>query len=115
MYKKSIKAYKQSSDLIPGGVNSPVRAFKSVKCDPVFFDRGIGSKLYDVDGNKYIDCVSSWGPLIFGHADKDTIKAINKYSKRGTSYGAPTLHETEMAKQITKLSLIHISEPTRPY
>ena len=103
MYKKSIKAYKQSSDLIPGGVNSPVRAFKSVKCDPVFFDRGIGSKLYDVDGNKYIDCVSSWGPLIFGHADKDTIKAINKYSKRGTSYGAPTLHETEMAKQITKM------------
>ena len=103
MYKKSIKAYKKSSDLIPGGVNSPVRAFKSVNCDPVFFERGMGSKLYDVDGNKYIDCVSSWGPLIFGHADKDTVKAINKYSKRGTSYGAPTLHETEMAKKITKM------------
>ena len=94
MYKNSIKAYKKSSDLIPGGVNSPVRAFKSVNCDPVFFTRGKGSKLYDVDGNKYIDCVSSWGPLIFGHADKDTVKAINKYSKDGTSYGAPTLHET---------------------
>ena len=100
MYKNSIKAYKKSSDLIPGGVNSPVRAFKSVNCDPVFFKRGKGSKLYDVDGNKYIDCVSSWGPLIFGHADKDTVKAINKYSKDGTSYGAPTLHETEMAKKI---------------
>ena len=103
MYKKSIKAYKKSSDLIPGGVNSPVRAFKSVKCDPVFFERGLGSNLYDIDGNKYIDCVSSWGPLIFGHADKDTVKAINKYSKRGTSYGAPTLHETEMAKKIIKM------------
>ena len=100
MYKNSIKAYKKSSDLIPGGVNSPVRAFKSVNCDPVFFERGKGSKLYDVDGNKYIDCVSSWGPLIFGHADKDTVKAINKYSKKGTSYGAPTLHESEMAKKI---------------
>ena len=100
MYKNSIKAYKKSSDLIPGGVNSPVRAFKSVNCDPVFFERGKGSKLYDVDGNKYIDCVSSWGPLIFGHADKDTVKSINKYSKKGTSYGAPTLHESEMAKKI---------------
>ena len=100
MYKNSIKAYKKASDLIPGGVNSPVRAFKSVNCDPVFFERGKGSKLYDVDGNKYIDCVSSWGPLIFGHADKDTVKAINKYSKKGTSYGAPTLHESEMAKKI---------------
>ena len=103
MYKNSIKAYKKSSDLIPGGVNSPVRAFKSVNCDPVFFKRGKGSKLYDVDGNKYIDCVSSWGPLIFGHADKDTVKAINKYSKDGTSYGAPTLHETEMAKKIIEM------------
>ena len=103
MYKNSIKAYKKSSDLIPGGVNSPVRAFKSVNCDPVFFKRGKGSKLYDVDNNKYIDCVSSWGPLIFGHADKDTVKAINQYSKDGTSYGAPTLHETEMAKKIIEM------------
>ena len=66
IYNKSIKAFRDSKGLIPGGVNSPVRAFKSVNCDPVFFDHGYGSKLYDLDGNEYIDCISSWGPLIFG-------------------------------------------------
>ena len=100
MYKKSIRAFKESSRVIPGGVNSPVRAFKSVNCDPVFFERGKGSKLYDIDGNEYIDCVSSWGPLIFGHADSDTLAAVNDSASRGTSYGAPTLIETEMANAI---------------
>ena len=100
MYKKSIQAFKESLEVIPGGVNSPVRAFKSVKCDPVFFEKGLGSKLYDIDGNEYIDCVSSWGPLIFGHSDRETISAINLCSEQGTTYGAPTLIETEMAKTI---------------
>ena len=100
MYKKSIQAFKESLEVIPGGVNSPVRAFKSVKCDPVFFEKGLGGKLYDIDGNEYIDCVSSWGPLIFGHSDRETISAINLCSEQGTTYGAPTLIETEMAKTI---------------
>ena len=103
MYKKSIEAFKNSCEVIPGGVNSPVRAFKSVNCDPVFFERGKGSKLYDIDGNEYIDCVSSWGPLIFGHSDRETISSINSSSERGTSYGAPTLIETEMAKKIIEM------------
>ena len=103
MYKKSIKAFQESSKVIPGGVNSPVRAFKSVGCNPVFFEKGKGSKLYDIDGNKYIDCVSSWGPLIFGHSDKETVSAINFCSEKGTTYGAPTLIETEIAEKIVQM------------
>ncbi|MBV20128.1 MAG: glutamate-1-semialdehyde-2,1-aminomutase [Cytophagia bacterium] len=103
MYKKSIKAFQESKKVIPGGVNSPVRAFKSVGCDPVFFERGKGSKLHDIDGNKYIDCVSSWGPLIFGHSDRETVSAIISCSERGTTYGAPTLIETEIAEKIIEM------------
>ena len=103
MYKKSIKAFQESSKVIPGGVNSPVRAFKSVGCNPVFFEKGKGSKLYDIDGNRYIDCVSSWGPLIFGHSDKETVSAINFCSEKGTTYGAPTLIETEIAEKIVEM------------
>ena len=103
MYKKSKEAFKNSCEVIPGGVNSPVRAFKSVNCDPVFFESGKGSKLYDIDGNEYIDCVSSWGPLIFGHSDRETISSITSSSEKGTSYGAPTLIETEMAKKIIEM------------
>ena len=99
-YNNSTKAFLESQELIPGGVNSPVRAFKSVNCNPVFFDYGKGSKVYDIDGNEYIDCISSWGPLIFGHADKTTQSKINEYLKRGTTYGAPTVIESEMAKKI---------------
>ena len=102
-YNKSINAFKESQALIPGGVNSPVRAFKSVKCNPIFFDYGKGSKIYDIDGNEYIDCISSWGPLIFGHADKTTQSKISDYLKRGTTYGAPTEIESEMAKKIIEL------------
>ena len=103
MYKKSIKEFRKSKKLIPGGVNSPVRAFKSVGCDPIFFEKGKGSKLFDVDGNEYIDCVSSWGPLIFGHADSDTVSSIQKTLKFGTTYGAPTVIETKIAEQIIKM------------
>ena len=103
MYKKSIQEFIKSKKLIPGGVNSPVRAFKSVGCDPIFFEKGKGSKLFDVDGNEYIDCVSSWGPLIFGHADTETVSSIQKALKFGTTYGAPTVIETKIAKQIIKM------------
>ena len=103
MYNKSKIAFEQSKKLIPGGVNSPVRAFKSVKCNPVFFDHGKGSKLYDVDGNEFIDCISSWGPLIFGHADKITQEKLNEYLSKGTTYGAPTIIESKMAKKIIEL------------
>ena len=103
MYKKSIQEFIKSKKLIPGGVNSPVRAFKSVGCDPIFFEKGKGSKLFDVDGNEYIDCVSSWGPLIFGHADTETVSSIKKALKFGTTYGAPTVIETKIAKQIIKM------------
>ena len=103
MYNKSKVAFEQSKKLIPGGVNSPVRAFKSVKCNPVFFDHGKGSKLYDVDGNEYIDCISSWGPLIFGHVDKITQEKLNEYIVKGTTYGAPTIIESKMAEKIIEL------------
>ncbi len=103
MYNKSEIAFEQSKKLIPGGVNSPVRAFKSVKCNPIFFDHGKGSKLYDVDGNEFIDCISSWGPLIFGHADKITQEKLNEYLLKGTTYGAPTIIESKMAKKIIEL------------
>ena len=103
MYNKSKVAFEQSKKLIPGGVNSPVRAFKSVKCNPVFFDHGKGSKLYDVDGNEYIDCISSWGPLIFGHVDKITQEKLNEYIEKGTTYGAPTIIESKMAEKIIEL------------
>ena len=103
IYKKSILSFKESKKVIPGGVNSPVRAFKSVNCNPIFFKKGKGSKVYDEDGNEYIDCVSSWGPLILGHSHKDVNKSIIKASKSGTTFGAPTVIETEMAKKIISM------------
>ncbi len=99
----SIKGFKEAKKLIPGGVNSPARAFKSVECNPIFISKAKGSKVYDIDGNSYIDFVSSWGPMILGHADEDVINTINNVSINGTSYGAPTLVETEMARKITEM------------
>tara|TARA_B100000683_G_C12509812_1_gene560306 strand:- start:5318 stop:6616 length:1299 start_codon:yes stop_codon:yes gene_type:complete len=101
--KNSIKSFKEAKNLIPGGVNSPARAFKSVDCNPIFISKAKGSKVYDIDGNSYIDFVSSWGPMILGHADKDLINTINSVSINGTSYGAPTIVETKMAKKITEM------------
>lgn len=101
--KNSIKSYRDAKNLIPGGVNSPARAFKSVNCNPIFISKAKGSKVYDIDGNSYIDFVSSWGPMILGHADKDLINTINSVSINGTSYGAPTIVETKMAKKITEM------------
>ena len=100
MYNKSINAFSEAKKFIPGGVNSPVRAFKSVDSTPVFFEKGKGSKMIDIDKNEYIDCVSSWGPLIFGHANENIINSIIETSKNGTTYGASTEIETLIAKKI---------------
>ncbi|UAL46363.1 glutamate-1-semialdehyde 2,1-aminomutase [Sutcliffiella horikoshii] len=99
-YEKSKEAFIEASKLMPGGVNSPVRAFKSVDMDPIFMERGKGSKIYDVDGNEYIDYVLSWGPLIHGHSNDRVVEAIKKVTESGTSFGAPTLIENELAKLV---------------
>ena len=103
MFEKSIKAYEEACQVIPGGVDSPVRAFKSVGGTPPFIDRGEGAYLFDVDGNKYVDFVQSWGPLIFGHCDKDIEKAVIKTAKLGLSFGAPTNLETKLASEIVEM------------
>jgi glutamate-1-semialdehyde 2,1-aminomutase len=94
---KSIELYQQAQSLLPGGVDSPVRAFRAVGGQPVFFHRGSGPYLYDVDGNQYIDYVLSWGPLILGHAHPDVVMAIKQTAEKGTSYGAPSPLEIELA------------------
>ncbi|WP_281375956.1 glutamate-1-semialdehyde 2,1-aminomutase [Anoxybacteroides tepidamans] len=99
-YERSKQAYEEAVRLLPGGVNSPVRAFKSVKMDPIFMERGKGSKIYDIDGNEYIDYVLSWGPLILGHANERVVAALKKVAENGTSFGAPTLVENELAKLV---------------
>ena len=103
MFYNSQSAYKEAEKIIPGGVNSPVRAFRSVDSTPIFFKSGNGSKMIDIDDNQYIDCVGSWGPLIFGHADEYTIDAIINCSKNGTTFGAPTELETKMASKIIEM------------
>jgi len=100
---KSEKLFSEAQRYIPGGVNSPVRAFKAVGGNPVFIQRGEGSKLYDVDGNEYIDYIGSWGPHLFGHNPSFIKKALLKAVEDGTSFGAPTKLEVEMAKLITEL------------
>ena len=99
---KSKKLYKTAEQLMPGGVNSPVRSFNAVSGTPVFISRARGQYLYDVDGNKYTDFMSSWGPLILGHAAPAVVKAVKKAAERGTSYGAPCEDEIEVAKLIVK-------------
>ncbi len=99
-YKKSVELFEEAQRYIPGGVNSPVRAFKSVGHNPVFIERAQGSKVYDADGNEYIDYVGSWGPMILGHQHPDVVSALKAYLDKGTSYGAPTELETVMAKTI---------------
>jgi glutamate-1-semialdehyde 2,1-aminomutase len=95
--------FDQSQQLIPGGVNSPVRAFRSVGGTPVFFKKGLGSKLWDVDGKQYIDYINSWGPMILGHAHPDVIKAVQEVAANSLSFGAPTGLELEIAQLINKL------------
>jgi glutamate-1-semialdehyde 2,1-aminomutase len=101
MKKKMSKvAFSEAKKYISGGVDSPVRAFKAVGSEPLFVQKGEGSKVYDIDGNEYIDYVGSWGPAILGHASKEVIDAVEKIAERGLSFGAPTILETELAKRI---------------
>lgn len=99
-YKKSSEAFEIAEKLMPGGVNSPVRAFKAVDTPPLFMERGEGSKIYDIDGNEYIDYVLSWGPLILGHRNPKVIDAIHSVVDRGTSFGASTLEENRLAQLV---------------
>lgn len=98
--EKSQKIFAEALGLMPGGVNSPVRAFKSVDVPPIVMDHGKGSHIYDVDGNRYIDYVLSWGPLILGHAHPAVVQAIQEAAAKGTSFGAPTVMENELAKLV---------------
>src|SRR6201992_798375 len=104
MYSKSKELFERAQKSIPGGVNSPVRAFKSVGGTPIFIEKARGSYLYDVDGNRYIDYIASWGPMILGHAWEPVVKAIQEYAVYSTSYGAPTKLEIEMAELIRSMA-----------
>jgi len=99
----SEKLFEQAQKYIPGGVNSPVRAFRAVGGTPIFFEQAEGAYLFDVDGKKYIDYVLSWGPMILGHAHPDVISAVGERINSGLSFGAPTAIESEVAKEICKL------------
>ncbi|MDC7248653.1 MAG: glutamate-1-semialdehyde 2,1-aminomutase [Sphaerochaetaceae bacterium] len=103
MFEKSVKAYNDACEVIPGGVDSPVRAFKSVGGTPPFIEKGEGAYLIDVDGNRYLDFVQSWGPLIFGHCDNDIENAVIQTVKKGLSFGAPVVLETELAAEIVEM------------
>src|SRR5213596_379849 len=100
---KSEQLFKRALAVIPGGVNSPVRAFRAVGGQPLFIQRGEGAHIWDADGKKYIDYVGSWGPLIFGHRSPEVIEALNQVLAIGTSFGAPTEREVELAELITRL------------
>jgi glutamate-1-semialdehyde 2,1-aminomutase len=103
MFEKSKQLFERAGKAIPGGVNSPVRAFKSVGGHPLFIANAKGAYLYDVDGNQFIDYIASWGPMILGHAWPPVVKAIQEYAEHSTSYGAPTLLEIEMAELLTTM------------
>src|SRR3954463_152010 len=104
MIEKSKELFERAQQSIPGGVNSPVRAFKSVGGTPIFIDKAKGAYLYDVDRNRYIDYIASWGPMILGHAYEPVVKAIQEYAAHSTSYGAPTELEVDMAELICSMA-----------
>ena len=99
-HEQSRKLQKRAEGLIPGGVNSPVRAFRSVGCDPVYIVRGAGSRIWDADGNEYVDYIGSWGPLILGHAAPAVIDAVISAARSGTSFGASTPAEADLAELV---------------
>ncbi len=101
--QKSNSEFRRAQESIPGGVNSPARAFKSVQMHPLFIDKAKRSLVTDIDGNEYIDYVGSWGPMILGHADQRVVEAVRKAAGKGTSYGAPTVAETELAELVKKM------------
>ena len=98
--EKSVKLFEEAKKHIPGGVNSPVRAYRSVGLNPLFVEKGEGAHIFDVDGNEYIDYVCSWGPLILGHKRKEVVDAVKEAIEGGLTFGAPTARETELAKLI---------------
>ena len=100
--ERSRELYRRALKLIPGGVNSPVRACRSVDADPLFIQRADGCHLYDVDGNRYIDYIGSWGPMILGHRHPAVIRAITAVLERGTSFGAPIDLEIELAEMVIR-------------
>jgi glutamate-1-semialdehyde 2,1-aminomutase len=100
--RRSIELYRKAGELIPGGVNSPVRAFKAIGISPTFVERAKGSKIWDIDGNEYIDYVGSWGPMILGHAHPRIVKALKGVIPKGTSFGAPIPLEVELATKVKK-------------
>src|SRR5438874_9009372 len=97
---RSREAFQRACRAIPGGVNSPARAFGAVGGEPLFFARGEGPYLYDIDGNQYLDFVGSWGPLILGHAHPRVVRAVEQALHRGASFGAPTEAETQLAEMV---------------
>jgi glutamate-1-semialdehyde 2,1-aminomutase len=103
MVSRNVDLFEKSQRVIPGGVNSPVRAFRAVGGTPIFFERGRGAYVYDADGKEYVDYVGSWGPLILGHAHPEVVSAVSSAAERGLSFGAPTELELEMAELIVKL------------
>ena len=100
LYQRSSALFEAAKEVIPGGVNSPVRAFKSVGGTPIFVEKAKGAYLYDADGNRLIDYISSWGPMLLGHAQEEVIEAIQKQAEKGTSYGIPTALETAIAELV---------------
>ncbi len=102
-FDRSRAAFSRAIDVLPGGVNSPVRAFKSVGGDPVFVRHGKGARIVDEDGNEYVDFMGSWGPLLFGHGDDRVLEAVRAALEHGTTYGLPTLAEVELAEQVREL------------
>ena len=102
-YQRSSTLFQSAKNVIPGGVNSPVRAFKAVGGTPIFVQKAKGAYLFDEDGNTFIDYISSWGPMILGHAFEPVIKAVKERADRGTSYGMPTELETQIAKLAVKM------------
>src|ERR1700728_572203 len=99
---RSSELYRRALQLLPGGVNSPVRAMQAIGRDPIFIKRGAGAELFDVDGNRYVDYVCSWGPLIHGHAHPDVLAAIVEAVGRGTSFGAATAGEAALAEEVSR-------------
>src|SRR4051794_37444997 len=99
---KSAELYARALQRLPGGVNSPVRAMRAIGRDPIFVDRAEGAEIVDVDGNRYIDYVCSWGPLIHGHAHPEIVGAVVEAAHRGTSYGAPTAGEVDLADEVSR-------------
>jgi glutamate-1-semialdehyde 2,1-aminomutase len=102
MGKQSEALFQRAQEIIPGGVNSPVRAFKGVGGSPLFIDQALGSRIFDADNVQYIDCVGSWGPMILGHGHRYVVEAVKKAATRGFSFGAPTLGEIELAEMIVQ-------------